>query len=96
LLNIQLEEAILMAAEELDSECVNDLIRKEFIGKYYTVKGFKTDRYIISESVDLLMKTDAGEMIDLKEIIKTELDPHFDSVLKTLKEAEPADETEVF
>jgi Single-stranded DNA-binding replication protein A (RPA), large (70 kD) subunit and related ssDNA-binding proteins len=95
LLNIQLEEAILMAAEELDSECVNDLIRKEFIGKYYTVKGFKTDRYIISDSVDLLMKNDAGKMSDLKEIIKTELDQHFDSVLKTLKEAEPVNETEV-
>ena len=96
LLDISLEDAVLMAAEELDSECVNDLIRKEFIGKYYTVKGFKTDRYIISESVELLMEIDAGKMIDLKEIIKTELDRHFDSALKPFNEAEPADETEVF
>ena len=77
LLNIRVEDAVLMAAEELDSECINDLIKREFIGKYYTVKGFKTDRYVISESVDLLDNINYEGTNYLKEIISEELSREF-------------------
>lgn len=52
LLNIPLEEAVRMATETLDPDCINDIIKKEFVGKYYVVRGAKTDRYIIAESVE--------------------------------------------
>ena len=96
LLDISLEDAVLMAAEELDPECINDIIRKKFIGKYYTVKGFKTDRYILSESIELLNETDYDKMNDLKEIIKGELNLEFNPIMKATADAETADETEVF
>ena len=100
LLDIRLEDAVLMASEELDFECVNDIIRKEFIGKYYTVKGFKTDRYILSESIELLTTVDYGKMKKLKETIKAELKTEsisgFDPTLKAIQKAESVDETEVF
>ena len=82
-----------MAAEELDSECINDLIKREFIGKYYTVKGFKTDRYIISDSVDLLDEIDYERTNYLKEIIREELGREFsakNTVHETI-EPEPAE-----
>jgi len=73
ILGLSLDDAVLMAAETLDPECVNDLIRKEFLGKYYVVRGFKTDRFIIAESVEPANPVDPADAALLRELIEEEL-----------------------
>ena len=73
ILGFGLDEAVQMATETLDPECVNDIIKKELVGNYYTVQGLKTDRYIIAESVEPAKKPDIGDVILLKETILLEL-----------------------
>ncbi|MCL2549676.1 MAG: hypothetical protein FWE78_01880, partial [Methanimicrococcus sp.] len=72
-LGITLEDAVLMATETLDPECVNDLIKREFLGKYYDVRGFKTDRFIIAESVEPANPASPQEAVFLRELIEEEL-----------------------
>ncbi|MBZ3935411.1 replication protein A [Methanimicrococcus blatticola] len=74
LLNIELADAVMMATETLDPECINDIIKKEFIGKYYVVRGAKTDRYIIVENVERAEPIDANRISQLKDCLMEELD----------------------
>ena len=74
ILGFGLDEAIQMATETLDPECVNDVIKKELIGKYCTISGLKTDRYIIAESVEPAKKLNVGDVILLKKAILLELE----------------------
>ena len=73
ILGLSLNDAVLMAAETLDPECVNDLIRKEFLGKYYVVRGFRTDRFIIAESVEPASPVNPADASLLRELIEEEL-----------------------
>ena len=73
IIGIGLEEAVEMTSETLDPECVNDFIKKEFLGKYYTVRGTKIDRYIIAESIDRADAVDFEFVTLLKELIKEEM-----------------------
>jgi Single-stranded DNA-binding replication protein A (RPA), large (70 kD) subunit and related ssDNA-binding proteins len=73
LIGISLEEAVMMTTETLDPECVNDYIKKEFIGKYYTAKGVKIDRYIIAESIENAEAVTTESIQLLKDLIKEEL-----------------------
>ncbi len=73
LLDLELADAVLMATETLDPECINDIIKKEFIGKYYVVRGAKTDRYIIAENVERADPVDINRILRLKECIRQEL-----------------------
>ena len=72
-LGISLEDAVLMATETLDPECVNDLIKKEFLGKYYSVRGFRTDRFIIAESVEPAEPVSPKDAGLLRELVEEEL-----------------------
>lgn len=74
ILGIRLEDAVLMATETLDPDCVNDLIKKEFLGKYYVVRGFRTDRFIIAESVKTAEPVVSEDVNALRERIKAELE----------------------
>lgn len=73
LLHLSLEEAVLMATETLDPDCITDLIKNGFIGKYYTVKGIKTDRYIIAECVKRTEFANQIKIKELKEKVETDL-----------------------
>ena len=73
IIGIGLEDAVEMASETLDPECVNDFIKKEFLGKYYTVTGIKTDRYIIAENIERVEAIDIESVNLLKELIKKEM-----------------------
>ncbi|MDV0445866.1 hypothetical protein MmiAt1_14660 [Methanimicrococcus sp. At1] len=73
LLGMSLEDAVLTATETLDPECINDIIKNEFIGKYYTVSGAKTDRYIIAENVERAESADLSKAVWLKSLIAEEL-----------------------
>ncbi|WNY29052.1 hypothetical protein MmiEs2_12660 [Methanimicrococcus stummii] len=70
LLNLDLESAVSMTTETLDPECINDIIKQEFIGKYYSVRGAKTDRYIIAENVERAEPADVEKIFWLKELVR--------------------------
>lgn len=74
ILDLELSDAVLMATETLDPECINDIIKKEFIGKYYVVRGAKTDRYIIAENVERADPVDTIRISRLRELIRQELE----------------------
>lgn len=73
LLDMELSDAVGMATETLDPECIHDIIKKEFIGKYYSVRGAKTDRYVLAESVERADPVDAGRISRLKDLLREEL-----------------------
>ena len=74
LLNLKLEDAVMTATETLDPECINDVIKTELIGKYFIVRGAKTDRYVIAENVERADSADMGRAFWLKELISEELE----------------------
>ncbi|MDR0767214.1 MAG: replication protein A [Methanosarcinales archaeon] len=74
LLNLTLEDAVMTATETLDPECINDIIKTEFIGKYFNVRGAKTDRYVIAESIERADSVDMNRIFWLKELVSEELE----------------------
>ncbi|WNY27500.1 hypothetical protein [Methanolapillus ohkumae] len=72
ILNMTLEEAVLLTTETLDPESVSDRIKKEFLGKYYTVFGAKTDRYVIVETIVPANPVSLAAVSELKSKIELE------------------------
>lgn len=95
LLDMTLEDAVLMATETLDPDCVNDLIKKEFVGKYYAVKGAKTDRYIIAESVEKAEPADFIKVSELKEKISAELETATEENIIETAQVEPVSNSDL-
>jgi replication factor A1 len=74
LLSLTLEDAVMTATETLDPECINDIIKAELIGKYFIVRGAKTDRYIIAENVERADFADMNKAFWLNELVSEELE----------------------
>ncbi|WNY26007.1 replication protein A [Methanolapillus millepedarum] len=72
ILKMTLDDAVSIATETLDPESIADIIKKDFLGKYYTVTGAKTDRYIIAETIEPAMPIDAAVVKELKSRIELE------------------------
>jgi replication factor A1 len=62
LTGLSLEDAIEMAMEALDHEVVNGIIEERLVGRYYTVKGSRIDRYLLVETIN------EKPSIDMKEV----------------------------
>ncbi|MDV0447726.1 hypothetical protein MsAg5_16380 [Methanosarcinaceae archaeon Ag5] len=72
ILKMTLDDAIAIATETLDPESIADLIKRDFLGKYYTVTGAKTDRYIIVETIEPAKPVDLVAVAQLKSRIELE------------------------
>jgi replication factor A1 len=48
--------------EALDHEVVNGIIEERLVGRYYTVKGSRIDRYLLVETIN------EKPSIDMKEV----------------------------
>ncbi|MDK2893131.1 replication protein A [Methanohalophilus sp.] len=71
LIGLSLEEAISLAADELDQSVVLTRMRAELIGKYYNVEGSPTERYLLADTVKKVSELDMSivdELIDELEV----------------------------
>ncbi|MCL7414715.1 MAG: replication protein A [ANME-2 cluster archaeon] len=62
LTSITLDDAKQMATKELDQEVVLVKIKEGLLGRYYSIKGPKLDRYILVENVSRLPPMEAGQL----------------------------------
>nr|WP_321497452.1 replication factor A [uncultured Methanolobus sp.] len=62
---ITLESAIAMAADALDQGVVLEKMKDSLVGRYYSVKGSRVDRYLIVESISPVFAYDASELDEL-------------------------------
>lgn len=88
LIHMELEDAVVTATENLDPECINEIVKQELIGKYYRVRGAKTDRYIIAETVERVNHVDTGRIERMKEIIADELKKDKNEKAETVKSSD--------
>ncbi|MBA1340555.1 MAG: hypothetical protein C5S40_00215 [ANME-2 cluster archaeon] len=62
LTGITLDDAKQMATKELDQEVVLIKIKEGLLGKYYSIKGPRLDRYILVEQISPLPPMEAGKV----------------------------------
>jgi replication factor A1 len=60
-----LESAITLAADALDQGVVLEKMKDSLVGRYYSVKGSRVDRYLIVESISPVFAYDPSELDEL-------------------------------
>ena len=60
-----LESAITLAADALDQGVVLEKMKDSLVGRYYSVKGSRVDRYLIVESISPIFAYDLSELDEL-------------------------------
>lgn len=60
-----LESAITLAADALDQGVVLEKMKDLLVGRYYSVKGSRVDRYLIVESISPIFAYDLSELDEL-------------------------------
>ncbi|WMW25877.1 replication factor A [Methanolobus sediminis] len=60
-----LESAISLAADALDQGVVLEKMKDSLVGRYYSVKGSRVDRYLIVESISPIFAYDPSELDEL-------------------------------
>jgi len=65
MIGLSLDEAISLAADELDQSVVLTRMRMELVGKYYHVDGSPTERYLLADSVNIVSELDMSVVDEL-------------------------------
>ncbi|NPV61203.1 MAG: replication protein A [Methanotrichaceae archaeon] len=70
LVDMTLEEAKQMAMEALDHEIVRSSIENKLLGRYFSVKGPRVDRYILVEAIEEMAPIAEGDVDDIMHAVE--------------------------
>ena len=70
LVDLTLDQAKQMAMEALDHEVVRSSIENKLLGRYFSVRGPRVDRYILVESIDDLAPISESQVDELMHMVE--------------------------
>jgi replication factor A1 len=72
LIGMNLDEAISLAADELDQSIILTRMREKLVGRYYRAEGSVMDRYMLAESVTAVSGPDMSVMDEILATLEAE------------------------